>query len=945
MKGLNQFIVDIRNTQTLDEERKRINLEINNIQTKFSSTSLNSYQKKKYICKLIYIYLLGYDKLNQFGIEQSLLLIDVPYYTEKQLGYLALSILFTNHGNNQQYIEFLAECSIQRLINDLRCNNDDINNLAILFIGTNFNVNFTIDDDYPQAMKWLELVDMVYSTTVSPMTSFKVRKKSLVALRCLLGIYPGILVNNNNWIPRLLSLMDDNNDLSIILNSIPLVEFIVRINPKFIPSLIPSIANNLYNFVISNNCPDHFYYYDTPAPWLIVKLYQLLETCFMIDPDLVIDNRNLNNLRLIISRSIQNASKSIHGLPNRNSQSSILFQAVSLAIFLHASSDAIRGAIEALINFLASPETNTRYLSLDALIKLMARSDDKKYIITEKLTIISHLLTDKDISIKRKALDLLYIICNDDNYQIIINRLIDYFPMCEHSLKSELSIKVAILTEKFAKDSTWYVNIMIKLISLPNNTPNNSDYLDNEIWERIIQIVINNPDLQYKTCKLILVKLSNSNNITSSIISENLIKIAGFIIGEFGTLVEQDFSPSLQFQILYDCYLKVGLSSRVILLSSFCKFLLHYPNEQFVPEIIDLFEIECNSIDLEIQTRSFEYLKLFTTNPDSLKQVIKPLPPFEAKHNPLLSNIGGIERLIGNNRSSSFVNPKHINSRVNSSNPNLESSDENPFQEKIILSPNWYDGYHRMLHYDAGIFFENQLVKITYRIIRVDNFKFRYRFVVINNSFKTTNANLTSFKILNLTSLTASVNPNYLIDIVNLPQQVVGDKTNMEFEVKIRNVVENNELPVLSMSFNCGGSFNQLNLKLPINMLKTLTCTEISMEEFKSRWLQINQLLPNNEGEHMVRCVTSHKYNAANIIRVLQRLNLHVVQCLDNEGENMLVLAAGILHTQSSNYGLLLTIKSVDNVGKHFEIVVKCTGGGVAEVVATTIGEIFEKVN
>ena len=58
-------------------------------------------------------------------------------------------------------------------------------------------------------------------------------------------------------------------------------------------------------------------------------------------------------------------------------------------------------------------------------------------------------------------------------------------------------LKIAILSEKYATDFTWYVDIILKLIRLAG------DYVSEEVWYRIIQIVINREDVQgyaAKTC-------------------------------------------------------------------------------------------------------------------------------------------------------------------------------------------------------------------------------------------------------------------------------------------------------------------------------------------------------------------------------------------------------------------------------------------------------------
>ena len=52
MRGLVQFIADLRNARARELEEKRINKELANIRQKFKQGSLNGYQKKKYVCKV-----------------------------------------------------------------------------------------------------------------------------------------------------------------------------------------------------------------------------------------------------------------------------------------------------------------------------------------------------------------------------------------------------------------------------------------------------------------------------------------------------------------------------------------------------------------------------------------------------------------------------------------------------------------------------------------------------------------------------------------------------------------------------------------------------------------------------------------------------------------------------------------------------------------------------
>ena len=61
-RGLSNFISEIRACKNKQDERIRVDAELGNIRNKFSTTAaLTSYQKKKYVWKLCYIHMLGYN--------------------------------------------------------------------------------------------------------------------------------------------------------------------------------------------------------------------------------------------------------------------------------------------------------------------------------------------------------------------------------------------------------------------------------------------------------------------------------------------------------------------------------------------------------------------------------------------------------------------------------------------------------------------------------------------------------------------------------------------------------------------------------------------------------------------------------------------------------------------------------------------------------------------
>ena len=79
-----------------------------------SFITLDGYHKKKYVCKLLFIFLLGHDV--DFGHIEAVNLLSSNKYTEKQIGYLFISVLL-NEGNCSYYKTH--RCGVNTYVNNL----------------------------------------------------------------------------------------------------------------------------------------------------------------------------------------------------------------------------------------------------------------------------------------------------------------------------------------------------------------------------------------------------------------------------------------------------------------------------------------------------------------------------------------------------------------------------------------------------------------------------------------------------------------------------------------------------------------------------------------------------------------------------------------------------------------------------------------------------------
>ena len=55
--------------------------------------------------------------------------------------------------------------------------------------------------------------------------------------------------------------------------------------------------------------------------------------------------------------------------------------------------------------------------------------------------------------------------------------------LADYSIREEMVLKTAILSEKYATDYNWYVDVVLQLIRIAG------DYVSDEVWHRVVQVL------------------------------------------------------------------------------------------------------------------------------------------------------------------------------------------------------------------------------------------------------------------------------------------------------------------------------------------------------------------------------------------------------------------------------------------------------------------------
>ncbi|XP_018418299.1 PREDICTED: AP-2 complex subunit alpha-1 isoform X2 [Nanorana parkeri] len=916
MRGLAVFISDIRNCKSKEAEIKRINKELANIRSKFKGDkALDGYSKKKYVCKLLFIFLLGHDI--DFGHMEAVNLLSSNKYTEKQIGYLFISVLV---NSNSELIRLINNA----IKNDLASRNPTFMCLALHCIANvgSREMAEAFASEIPRILVAGDTMDSV---------------KQSAAL-CLLRLHKTSpdLVPMGEWTSRVVHLLNDQH-MGVVTAAVSLITCLCRKNPDDFKTCVSLAVSRLSRIVssASTDLQDYTYYF-VPAPWLSVKLLRLLQ-CYPPPEDAAVKGRLVECLETILNKA-QEPPKS-KKVQHSNAKNAILFEAISLIIHYDSEPNLLVRACNQLGQFLQHRETNLRYLALESMCTLASSEFSHEAVKTHIETVINALKTERDVSVRQRAADLLYAMCDRTNAKQIVSEMLSYLETADYSIREEIVLKVAILAEKYAVDYSWYVDTILNLIRIAG------DYVSEEVWYRVIQIVINRDDVQGYAAKTVFEALQ------APACHENMVKVGGYILGEFGNLIAGDprSSPLVQFNLLHSKFHLCSVSTRALLLSTYIKFINLFPETK--PTIQDVLrsDSQIRNADVELQQRAVEYLKLSSiASTDVLATVLEEMPPFPERESSILAKLkkkkgpGAVSELE--------EGKKDLNSEINGAVEATPSTASTPSPSADLLglrsasltgsaapsagnllvdvfsdnssatasgAPGAEDNFlssaptvsedpalpiaeadellNKFVCKNNGVIFENQLLQIGVKSEFRQNLGRMYLFYGNKTSvqFQSFNPTVTY--------------PGELQNQLNLQTKpvdpVVEGGAQVQQVLNIECLADFDEAPLINLKFRYGGTLQNITLKLPITINKFFQATEMPSQDFFQRWKQLS--LPQQEAQKIFKA--NHSMDSEVTKAKLLGFGSALLENVDPNPDNF--VGAGIIQTKTVQVGCLLRLE------------------------------------
>uniref|UniRef100_A0A8D0AX25 AP-2 complex subunit alpha n=2 Tax=Sander lucioperca TaxID=283035 RepID=A0A8D0AX25_SANLU len=838
-------------------------------------------------------------------------------YTEKQIGYLFISVLVNSNSD-------LISLINNGIKNDLASRNPTFMNLALHCIA---NVG---SREMAEAF-----ASQIPSILVAGDTMDSVKQSAALCLLRLNRTSPD-LVPMGEWTARVVHLLNDQH-LGVVTAAASLITTLAQKSPEDFKTSISLAVARLSRIVTSASIDLQDYtYYFVAAPWLSVKLLRLLQ-CYPPPEDAALRSRLTECLETILNKA-QEPPKS-KKVQHSNAKNAVLFEAIALIIHHDSEPTLLVRACNQLGQFLQHRETNLRYLALESMCTLASSEFSHEAVKTHIDTVINALKTERDVSVRQRAVDLLYAMCDRSNAKQIVAEMLSYLENADYSIREEMVLKVAILAEKYAVDYTWYVDTILNLIRIAG------DYVSEEVWYRVIQIVINQDDVQGYAAKTVFEALQ------APACHENLVKVGGYILGEFGNLIAGDSrsSPLVQFNLLHSKFHLCSVPTRALLLSAYIKFINLFPEVKATIQDVLRSDSQLRNADVELQQRAIEYLRLSCiASTDILATVLEEMPPFPERESSILAklkkkkgpgnlpdiddtrwNVNGSAEHSEDTESTNKSPPSLMadllptnRPRPASSSPTLLSAgtmgSSHPFTDLLNLNSTpsagasllvdvlsdistpapitvSEDNFSRFVCKNNGVIYEDQLLQIGLKAEYRQNLGRIYVFY----------GNKTSTQFLSFSSsVTSSDTLKTQLNVhAKAVDPTVDGGAQLQQVVNIECLSDFTDAPVLDIQFRYGGTLQKIAVKLPVMLNKFFQPTEMTSQDFFQRWKQLG--VPQQE----VQTIFKAQHPMDTDVTNAKILGFGVALLIGVDPNPANFVGAGVIHTKNTQVGCLLRLE------------------------------------
>jgi AP-1 complex subunit gamma-1 len=313
---------------------------------------------------------------------------------------------------------------------------------------------------------------------------------------------------------------------------------------------------------------------------------------------------------------------------SKNVGNSILYEAVLTILDIEADSGLRVLGVNILGKFLANKDNNIRYVALNTLNKVVAIEPNA---VQRHRNTILECLRDPDISIRRRALDLSFMLINEGNVRVLVRELLAFLEVADNEFKPVMTTQIGIAADRFAPNKRWHMDTILRVLKLAGN------YVKEQILSSFVRLIATTPELQtYAVQKLY-------SSLKEDISQEGLTLAATWTIGEYadsllqgGQYEEEELVKEVRESDIVDLFTNILNSTYAsqiaveYIITASMKLTVRMSDPAQIERLRRFLSGRTADLSVEIQQRAVEYSNLFGY--DQIRRgVLERMPPPEIR--------------------------------------------------------------------------------------------------------------------------------------------------------------------------------------------------------------------------------------------------------------------------------------------------------------------------
>jgi len=404
----------------------------------------NKKRAKEFLVRLLYVEMLGHDA--SFGYIKAVELAASTLVTHKRVGYLVCGACLPP----EHEFRFMLVNQMQRDLNSSNVLETCAALLAVTRIITGDMVPAISGDVGKLLMHGSEVV----------------RKKAIMALHRFYQIAPEA-IGRIDLIEKLRRVLCDR-DPSVMSASLNVIECMALQDAAPFKDLIPSLISILKQ-ICEHRLPSDFDYHRVPAPWIQMKIIRILAILGKKDA------QASNGIYEILGDTMKRADVGI------NAGYAVVYECVRTITIIYPNPTLLDAAADAISRFISSRSANLKYLGVNGLAAIV--ESHPQYAAAHQLAVIE-CLEDRDETLQRKTLDLLYRMTNPVNVEFITSKLLEFLRgTTDPFLKSSLTAKICSIAERYAPTNAWYISTITSLFEI------SGDLVKKEVAQNLMSLI------------------------------------------------------------------------------------------------------------------------------------------------------------------------------------------------------------------------------------------------------------------------------------------------------------------------------------------------------------------------------------------------------------------------------------------------------------------------